>query len=77
MSPTVGIGGGGRPGKGDDKDKKDLLESSLGSRIEHNLAGIMDRVQVLSSENRRAILSVAHALETHKTVTGEDIHAII
>jgi len=77
VTHEVGIGGGGRPGKGDDKDKKDLLESSLGSRIEDNLAGIMDRVQVLLSENRRAILSVAHALETHKTVTGEDIHAII
>ncbi|MDQ6797428.1 MAG: AAA family ATPase [Actinomycetota bacterium] len=77
VTHEVGIGGGGRPGKGDDKDKKDLLESSLGSRIEDNLAAIMERVQVLLNENRVAILSVAHALETHKTVTGEDIHAII
>jgi ATP-dependent Zn protease len=77
VTHEVGIGGGGRPGKGDDKDKKDLLESSLGSRIEDNLATIMDRVEVLLGENRRAVLSVAHALETHKTVTGEDIHAII
>jgi cell division protease FtsH len=77
VTHEVGIGGGGRPGKGDDKDKKDLLESSLGSRIEDNLAAIMDRVEVLLRENRRAVLSVAHALETHKTVTGDDIHAII
>ncbi len=77
VTHEVGIGGGGRPGKGDDKDKKDLLESSLGSRIEDNLALIMDRVELLLRENRGAILSVAHALETHKTVTGEDIHAII
>ncbi len=77
VTHEVGIGGGGRPGKGDDKDKVDLLESSLGSRIEDNLAAIMDRVQVLLAENRRAILAVAHALETHKTVTGDDILAII
>ena len=27
--------------------------------------------------NRREVLAVAHALETHKTITGEDIEAII
>ncbi len=78
VTHEVGIGGGGRPGKGDEKDKKkDLLESSLGSRIEDNLGGILDRVHDLLSENRQAVLSVAHALETHKTVTGDDIQAII
>ncbi|MBA3267450.1 MAG: hypothetical protein H0T70_04225 [Acidimicrobiia bacterium] len=77
VTHEVGIGGGGRPGKGDDKEKKDLLESSLGSRIENNLGLIMERVEALLAENRRAVLSVAHALETHKTVTGDDIHAII
>ncbi|MBA3267286.1 MAG: AAA family ATPase, partial [Acidimicrobiia bacterium] len=77
VTHEVGIGGGGRPGKGDDKDKKDLLESSLGSRIENNLGLIMESVEALLAENRRAVLSVAHALETHKTVTGDDIHVII
>jgi len=37
----------------------------------------MERVEALLAGNRRAVLSVAHALETHKTVTGDDIHAII
>ena len=37
----------------------------------------MDRTQRLLEENRRAVLAVAHALETHKTVTGDDIQAII
>lgn len=78
VTQKVGIGGGGRPGgKDDGKDKKDLLESSLGSRIEDLLGELMDRTQRLLEENRRAILAVAHALETHKTVTGEDIRAII
>jgi ATP-dependent Zn protease len=77
VTQKVGIGGGGRPGKGDEKDKKDLLESNLGNRIEDLLGDIMERVGALLAENRRAVLSVAHALETHKTVTGDDIRAII
>ena len=27
-------------------------------------------------EDRRYVLAIAHALETHKTITGEDIDAI-
>jgi cell division protease FtsH len=77
VTQKVGIGGGGKPGKDDGKDKKDLLESSLGSRIEDLLGELMDRTERLLKENRRAVLAVAHALETHKTVTGEDIKAII
>jgi cell division protease FtsH len=77
VTQRVGIGGGGKPGKGEDKDKKDLLESSLGSRIEDKLGDLMERTERLLGENRRPILAVAHALETHKTVTGDDIKAII
>jgi len=81
VTQKVGIGGGGKPGKGGPDDKKDdatkLLEGSLGSRIEDKLGDLMDRTERLLLENRRAVLAVAHALETHKTVTGEDIRAII
>lgn len=78
VTQKVGIGGGGRPGKGDEKEKnRDLLEGSLGERIEEKLAELMDRTQQLLEQNRRAVLAVAHALETHKTVTGDDIRAII
>lgn len=78
VTQKVGIGGGGKPGKGDEKDKsKDLLEGSLGERIEDKLSELMERTERLLEENRRAILAVAHALETHKTVTGEDIRAIV
>ncbi len=82
VTQSVGIGGGGKPGKGggggekkDDPNK--LLEGTLGSRIEDKLAELMERTERLLLENRRAVLAVAHALETHKTVTGEDIRAII
>jgi len=78
VTQKVGIGGGGKPGKGEEKDhNKDLLEGTLGERIEDKLADLMDRTQRLLEANRRAILAVAHALETHKTVTGDDIQAII
>ncbi|HJV09595.1 MAG TPA: AAA family ATPase [Acidimicrobiales bacterium] len=77
VTQKVGIGGGGKPGKGDEKDEKNLLEGSLGERIEDKLADLMERTERLLLENRRAVLAVAHALETHKTVTGDDIRAII
>ncbi len=77
VTQKVGIGGGGKPGKDEKGDKKDLLEGSLGSRIEDKLAELMERTERLLLANRRAILAVAHALETHKTVTGDDIQAII
>jgi ATP-dependent Zn protease len=78
VTQKVGIGGGGKPGKGEEKDhNKDLLEGTLGERIEDKLADLMDRTERLLKENRRAVLAVAHALETYKTVTGDDIQAII
>ncbi len=79
VTREVGIGGGGKPGKGGDgkDDKTDLLDGTLGRRIEEKLAELMDRTQRLLEDNRQAILAVAHALETHKTVTGDDIRAII
>lgn len=80
VTQQVGIGGGGKPGKGGDDGKDDatkLLEGTLGSRIEDKLSELMDRTERLLLQNRRAVLAVAHALETHKTVTGEDIQAII
>src|SRR5204862_8100550 len=73
------IGGAGRPGeKGKTRGKeKDLLEGSLGARIEEHLGTQLTRAQEILQENRTAVLAVAHALETHKTVTGDDVEAII
>jgi cell division protease FtsH len=77
VTHEVGIGGGGRPGKGKDKKEKDLLESNLGFRIEGKLGELLKRTHEQLGENREAVLAVAHALETNKTVTGEDVEAII
>jgi cell division protease FtsH len=75
VTHKVGVGGGGRPGR-DDKDP-DLLRTDLGERIEKKLAELLQRAQKLLEENRLEIFAVAHALESNKTVTGDDIEAII
>jgi ATP-dependent Zn protease len=54
-----------------------LLETELGQRIEAHLRGLYDRVWELLSANRFEVLCIAHALETHKTVSGEDVTAIV
>src|SRR5205085_2430036 len=46
-------------------------------RIEGKLEELLQRVEDLLKVNRLSVLAVAHALETHKTVTGDDIEAII
>ncbi|MCA1656488.1 MAG: AAA family ATPase, partial [Actinobacteria bacterium] len=75
VTHEVGIGGGGKPGQ--DGTEKKLLESSLGERIEDKLDDLLRRTSDLLAENRASVLAVAHALETHKTVTGDDIEAVI
>jgi cell division protease FtsH len=75
VTHKVGIGGGGKPGK--DEKTAELLRSDLGDRIESKLAELLDRSRSLLEDNRLEVLAVAHALESNKTVTGEDVEAII
>jgi len=75
VTHEVGIGGGGKPG-GSEK-KEDLLEGTLGVRIESKLAELLQRTEEMLRRNRHEVLSVAHALETNKTVTGDDVQAVI
>ena len=78
VTHRVGVGGGGKPGAPDPKDgDRDMLAGTLGRRIEAKLGELLDRTEQLLAENRRHVLAVAHALETSKTVTGEDVEAII
>ena len=76
VTHRVGIGGGGQPGAGDDKDRA-MLRNSLAQRIEGKLEEIFTQTEELLRANRLEVLAVTHALETHKTLTGEDIAAII
>src|SRR5438128_7108234 len=72
VTQKVGIGGGGKPGEDKGKKKeKDLLESSLGERIESKLEQLLVETRKLLERDRSKVLAVAHALETNKTVTGD------
>jgi ATP-dependent Zn protease len=46
-------------------------------RIEAILARLLEGTERLLREHRRDVLSVAHALETYRTLTGDDVVAII
>lgn len=66
----------GGKGGGSKREGKDL-PLMLGDRIEAKLDDLYKKVRNLLEDNRDMVFSVAHALEAYKTVTGEDITAII
>jgi cell division protease FtsH len=72
---SPGGGAGGRKKKGQDPEAD--MRRALADRIEDNLNGLLGRVQEIIAENRREVLALAHALETHKTLTGDDVVAVI
>ncbi|MGD9703079.1 MAG: AAA family ATPase [Acidimicrobiia bacterium] len=72
VQDVAGFGGGYKPGRNVDKEA-----IRIENRIETKLQLIFERAERLLSENRTMVLAVAHALETHKTVSGEDIAAIM
>jgi ATP-dependent Zn protease len=49
----------------------------LADRIEENLSTLLERAEELIRENEAHILSLAHALEQHKTISGEDVAAVM
>jgi cell division protease FtsH len=71
-----GGGGGGRPDDGEEREEK-LLATGLGEQVEGRLGELYENVGRLLAEHRLQVLAVAHALETHLTITGEDVMAII
>lgn len=70
-----GGGQGGRRKKGQDPEAD--LRHALADRIEDNLTSLLRRVEEIIRENRQQVLRLAHALETHKTLTGDDVVAVI
>ena len=69
----VGAPGGNR---GKDDGTKDL-RMALGDRIENNLASLLARAEEILNENKFKVLALAHALETHKTISGDDVIAVM
>jgi ATP-dependent Zn protease len=71
------IGGGGGSATPTDKEDTDARHrANMANRIEIRLANILDEVTMLLHENRLMVLAIAHALETHKTISGDDVAAI-
>ena len=74
----VGSPGGGRGGalkKGQDPEAK--VRHALADRIEDQLTTLLDRTERILTENRNQVLALAHALETYKTLSGEDVVAVL
>ncbi len=67
----------GAPGGPRGNNAKEEMRRALSDRIEDNLAGLLAKSEVLLRDNRNHILAVAHALETFKTLSGNDVHAVI
>ncbi|MBO0788271.1 MAG: AAA family ATPase, partial [Actinobacteria bacterium] len=70
-----GGGQGGRRKKGQDPEAE--LRRALADRIEDTLGGLLEQVQQVLGENREQVLCLAHALETNKTLAGDDVVAVI
>ena len=70
----MGSPGGGKGGK-DDTEKQ--MRMALSDRIEENLSNLLTQAEEILRENRNQVLALAHALETHKTLSGEDVAAVI
>ena len=72
---SPGGGQGGRNKKGHDPEAE--MRRALADRIEDNLNGLLGQVETIIRDDRDRVLCLAHALETHKTLSGDDVVAVI
>jgi cell division protease FtsH len=54
-----------------------LFDSEFGHGVEAKLRELYERTWAILEANRSEVLAVAHALEIHKTLTGDDVAAVI
>jgi ATP-dependent Zn protease len=69
----VGAPGGGKTPDGSVAE----IRRALSDRIEDNLSGLLVKAEEILRENRTHVLALAHALETYKTLSGDDVAAVI
>jgi cell division protease FtsH len=60
-----------------DGTDRNVLETALGKRAEARLETLAERTRALLVDNRSSVLAVGHALETYRTISGQDITAIM
>lgn len=51
-------------------------QNQFADRVEGRLQNLLDRAALMLEENRWLVMAIAHALEQHRTITGEDVDAI-
>jgi cell division protease FtsH len=74
-SVTLGGMRGGQPMEtGSDRA---LFDTEFGKQVDAKLGLLYDETYRLLADNRAEVLAVGHALETHKTITGDDVAAIV
>jgi hypothetical protein len=54
-----------------------LFDTEFGKAVDAKLHEIYERSWKVLEENRADVLALAHALEMHKTLTGEDVAAVM
>jgi cell division protease FtsH len=53
------------------------VDRPFGEQVEAKLRELYDRTEKVLRANRREVLALTHALEAHKTISGEDVEAIM
>ena len=71
------VTGGRASATAEDGQDRNLLETELGRRVEQKLAHLYERTWQMLEENRTAVLAVTHALESHRTMSGDDVVAVL
>jgi ATP-dependent Zn protease len=56
---------------------RNMWDGAFGRVVEGRMRELYDRTWSLLEENRGDVLAVAHALETYKTIAGDDVAAVI
>jgi ATP-dependent Zn protease len=74
----VGAPGGRQAGKRKKgQDPEADMRHALADRIEDRLTELLEQVGALLKDNEREVLILAHALEAHKTLSGDDVVAVL
>jgi hypothetical protein len=71
------VGSPGGAGRREGEKPEAMLRRALADRIEDKLGDLLVRAESLLAENRAQVLALAHALEIHRTLTGDDVEAVI
>jgi ATP-dependent Zn protease len=74
----VGAPGGGQAGKRKKgQDPEAAMRYALADRIEDRLTEHLERASDVVRQHERDVLVLAHALETHRTLSGDDVIAVL